>query len=185
MTEALTSVRIHLLWSTHQRRPWLDPEWRPRLFAQASALAERRAAHLVCAGGTRDHVHLYLDHPPSISLADLVQVIKAGTSRWIHASFPHRREFKWQSGYAAFSVTPKEDAAVQAYIREQEVHHRDHAFYAEDVTYDAFREAMERWPAADDDALGALTTGAQERFRERFTDAAMARRYADLFQGLV
>ena len=63
----------------------------------------------------------------------MVHAIKAGTSRWIHASYPHRREFRWQSGYAAFSVTPKEDAAVQAYIREQEVHHREYAFYAEYV----------------------------------------------------
>jgi REP element-mobilizing transposase RayT len=133
MAEALTSVRIHLLWGTHKRRPWLDPEWRPRLFAQISALADRRAARVVCAGGTRDHIHLYLDHPPSISLADLVHLIKAGTSRWIHASYPHRREFKWQSGYAAFSVTPREDGAVQAYIREQEVHHRERAFYSEYV----------------------------------------------------
>jgi putative transposase len=133
MAEALTSVRIHMLWGTHRRRPWLDPEWRPRLFARVSALADRHAARVVCAGGTRDHIHLYLDHPPSISLADLVHLIKAGTSRWIHASYPHRREFKWQSGYAAFSVTPQEDGAVQAYIREQEVHHRDRAFYTEYV----------------------------------------------------
>jgi len=133
MVRAFTSVRIHLVWGTLGRRPWLDPEWRPRLFSQASTLAERRDARLVCAGGTRDHIHLYLEHPPSIALADLVHAIKAGTSRWIHASYPHRREFRWQSGYAAFSVTPRGDSAVQAYIREQEVHHRDHAFYAEYV----------------------------------------------------
>ena len=133
MAEALTSVRIHLLWGTRNRRPWLDPEWRPRLYGHASTLAGRRGARLLCAGGTRDHVHLYVEHPPSISLADLVQAIKAGTSRWIHEGYPHRRDFRWQGGYAAFSVTPRDDSAVQAYIREQEVLHRERAFYAEYV----------------------------------------------------
>ena len=133
MAEALTSVRIHLLWGTHRRRPWLDPEWRPRLFARISALADRHAAR---ARLRRRHPRSY----PSVSRSSavhlpggLVHLIKAGTSRWIHASYPHRREFKWQSGYAAFSVTPKEDGAVQAYIREQEVHHRERAFYTEYV----------------------------------------------------
>lgn len=133
MAEALTSVRIHLLWGTRARRPWLDPEWRPRLFGHAGALAGKRGARLLCAGGTRDHVHLYIEHPPSISLADLVHAIKAGTSRWIHEGYPHRRDFRWQGGYAAFSVTPRDDSAVQAYIREQEVLHRERAFYAEYV----------------------------------------------------
>ena len=133
MADALTSVRIHLLWSTHQRRPGSTPSGVRDSSRRPAPSPSGARPDCVCAGGTRDHVHLYLDHPPSISLADLVQVIKSGTSRWIHSSFPHRREFKWQSGYAAFSVTPKEDAAVQAYIREQEVHHRDHAFYAEFV----------------------------------------------------
>lgn len=133
MAEALTSVRIHLLWSTRGRKPWLDPEWRPRLFGHVTTLTARRGARLLCAGGTRDHIHLYLQHPPSVSLADLVHSIKAGTSRWIHEGYPHRRDFRWQGGYAAFSVTPREDTAVQAYIREQEVLHRERAFYVEYV----------------------------------------------------
>ena len=124
-------VRVHLICSTARRRPWIDPEWRPRLFANASAVAGRRGAQLLCAGGTRDHVHLYLQYPPTMALADLVHAIKASTSRWIHETFSHRKEFRWQAGYAAFSVTPREDTALQAYIRNQETHHRELAFHAE------------------------------------------------------
>jgi putative transposase len=131
MPQALTSVRIHLLWSTRGRKPWLDPEWRPRLFGQASALAGRRGARLLCAGGTRDHIHLYVEHPPSISLTDLVHEIKSGTTRWIHGAYAHRRDFRWQGGFAAFSVTPRDDAGVQAYIREQEALHVARPFHDE------------------------------------------------------
>ena len=131
MSDTYSVVRVHLICSTARRRPWIDPEWRPRLFASASAVAGRRGAQLLCAGGTRDHVHLYLQYPPTLALADLVHALKASTSRWIHETFAHRKEFRWQTGYAAFSVTPREDTALQAYIRNQETHHRELAFQVE------------------------------------------------------
>ena len=41
---------------------------------------------------------------------------------------PHRRVFKWQHGYGAFSVTPYQDAQLRDYIKHQETHHREHRF---------------------------------------------------------
>ncbi len=99
MAGAYTSIRIHLMWSTKHRRPWLDPAWRPRLFAQLGAAAASRGAELLCAGGARDHVHLYLDSPGSIAPAALVGMLKSGSARWIQQTFPHRRDFRWQQGW--------------------------------------------------------------------------------------
>jgi REP element-mobilizing transposase RayT len=126
-------VRVHLLWSTRARRPWLDPEWRGRLFARVSTLLDRERARLLCAGATRDHVHLYCDVPTTCSVADLVRVVKAGSGRWIRQSFPHRTAFEWQSGYAAFSVSPRDDAQLLDYIRHQEHRHRERDFAGEYV----------------------------------------------------
>ena len=127
-------LRVHLVWGTRARRPWLDPEWRGRLFAQTSTLIESERARLLCAGATRDHLHLYLEVPTTRTLADLVQIIKAGTCRWIRHSFPHRTAFEWQRGYAAFSVTPREDEQLMDYIRHQESRHRDRDFAGEYVS---------------------------------------------------
>lgn len=128
MADTYLSLRVHLVWATKNRRPWLDPEWRPRLFACVAAVAERRGGELLCAGGTRDHIHLYLEPPSTIALSELVTSIKTATSKWIHESFSHRRQFKWQHGYGAFSVTPFEDTYIREYIRNQEIHHREHRF---------------------------------------------------------
>jgi REP element-mobilizing transposase RayT len=91
----------------------------------------RRSGELLCAGGTRDHVHLYLEPPSTLALSELVTSIKATTSNWIQESFAHRRDFRWQHGYGAFSVTPFEDGYIRDYIRNQEVHHRDERFAKE------------------------------------------------------
>jgi putative transposase len=125
------SLRVHLVWATKERRPWLDPEWRSRLFACASAIIERRSGKLLCAGGTRDHIHLYLEPPSTLALCVLVNSIKTTTSKWIHDTVPHRRGFKWQHGYGAFSVTPYQDEQLRDYIRHQEVHHKDYRFTRE------------------------------------------------------
>ncbi|HEX5387874.1 MAG TPA: IS200/IS605 family transposase [Gemmatimonadales bacterium] len=131
MPETHVHLRVHLVWSTRHRRPWLDPEWRVRLFAVASGAAERCRARLICAGGVRDHVHLYVELPPTRTLAELVNALKAGTARWIQESFPHRAGFAWQHGYAAFSVAQDEENRLLDYIRHQEVSHRERDFTGE------------------------------------------------------
>jgi putative transposase len=126
--ETYLSLRVHLVWTTKNRRPWLDPQWRSRLFACTSDVVDRRGGKLLCAGGTRDHVHLYIEPPGTLALCELVTIIKTATSKWIHERIPHRGDFRWQHGYAAFSVTPYQDEHLRDYIRHQELHHRDQQF---------------------------------------------------------
>jgi putative transposase len=133
MQGSYISFRVHLVWATRRRRPMLDPEWRTRLWAQIAACVVQRGGRLLCAGGARDHVHLYLELPPTVALVDMINGIKAHSTRWIHEAVPHRRDFRWQAGYAAFSVNPARDAELQDYIRNQETHHRDRDFAAEYV----------------------------------------------------
>ena len=70
-----------------------------------------------------DHVHLYLSLPADLSIAQLVSALKANSSRWIHETFPRLRQFAWQQGYAAFSVSRFSEERLIAYIRNQEAHH--------------------------------------------------------------
>jgi REP element-mobilizing transposase RayT len=94
-------------------------------------LAAAIGARLVSAGAGRDHVHLYLELPATLALAPVVEAVKSGSARWIRRTFGHRNGFDWQAGYAAFSVTPHDDAHLLDDLRHQDVRHRDRDFARE------------------------------------------------------
>ena len=62
--------------------------------------------------------------PPSLPRSDLMEKLKANSSKWVHERWPRRPWFGWQTGYTAFSVSPSKLNAVRTYIANQEQHHR-------------------------------------------------------------
>ena len=85
---------------------------------------KNKKAKLIAAGGVFDHIHLYASMPSTISVADFVNAVKSNSSRWVHESYSRLRNFAWQDGYGAFSVSKSEQEKVVRYIRNQEEHHR-------------------------------------------------------------
>ena len=124
MRHTFVWVRVHLVWSTYRRHPWIEPTWQERLYRCLAGVARRKGAIALCVGGARDHVHVYVSFAAHTSVAYLVDALKANSSRWIHETFPHLRLFSWQKGYAAFSVCKQCEDRVIGYIRSQEAHHR-------------------------------------------------------------
>ena len=68
---------------------------------------------------------------PPQSVAEMMRVVKTNSSRWVHETWPEHSRFAWQAGYAAFSVSRSNAAAVSKYIAEQEKHHRERSFQEE------------------------------------------------------
>jgi putative transposase len=75
-------------------------------------------------GGAADHVHLLLSLPRTVSVAKAVQLLKAGSSKWLHENFPKLKSFAWQEGYGAFSIGVSQRAATVKYIESQAEHHK-------------------------------------------------------------
>src|SRR5208282_2268771 len=67
---------------------------------------------------------LYAFWPTTLAIAKVVQLIKAGSSAWIHQTFPNLRIFPWQQGYGAFSVSISQVQETVHYIEQQLEHHR-------------------------------------------------------------
>ena len=82
-------------------------------------------------GGTADHMHLLLSLPSMMSFAKAVQLIKGGSSKWVHEAFPKHRRFAWQEGYGAFSVSASQVPKTVRYITNQKEHHRKKSFQEE------------------------------------------------------
>ena len=131
MAGKLLCVNLHIIWSTKWRKRLIEPQWRDRLHAYMGAIGHSKNARLIEANSQPDHIHLYASIPSTISIADLVNALKANSTRWIRQTFPNRRWFSWQEGYAAFSVSRSAQDYVIGYIRNQDEHHNQQGFQEE------------------------------------------------------
>ncbi len=125
------SSYLHCVFSTKERRQFITPALRERLWPFLGGIARRNKIKAIEIGGVADHVHLLLSLPPTLSIAKVLQLIKGGSSKWVHETFPEHRLFAWQEKYGAFSVSASRlDKTVQ-YIKDQEAHHRKMTFQEE------------------------------------------------------
>ncbi len=86
-------------------------------------------------GGMEDHIHILLSVPSTISISKAMQLIKGGSSKWLHETFTEQREFAWQEEYGAFSVSVSQLDRTVNYIKGQEAHHRKMTFQEEFLTW--------------------------------------------------
>lgn len=131
MPQSLSKIIIHVIFSTRDREPWLDRDVRPRMHGYLATICRELNAEAFLVGGVLDHVHLVTTLPRTLSLAELVEVVKKTSSRWIKALDPKYRGFYWQRGYGAFSVSPSQLEDVLKYVETQEEHHRTRSFQDE------------------------------------------------------
>ena len=82
-------------------------------------------------GGVADHVHMLLSLPSSMAIAKALQLIKGGSSKWVHDTFPEHRLFGWQMKYGSFSVSVSQLDNIMEYIRNQAEHHKKMSFKEE------------------------------------------------------
>ena len=68
--------------------------------------------------------HLLVSIPATISIAKAVQLLKGGSSKWLHETFPECRLLRWQEKYGAFTVSVSQLDKLSKYIGNQEQHHR-------------------------------------------------------------
>jgi REP element-mobilizing transposase RayT len=82
-------------------------------------------------GGVEDHVHALVTAPPTIAPFQIAQFLKGESSKWIHEEFSALRDFGWQDGYGAFTVSKSNLPDVISYILNQREHHRQKTFQEE------------------------------------------------------
>jgi putative transposase len=100
-----------------------------------TGIAQQNGMIPKCIGGVSDHVHLLVTLPTRLAVAKAVQLIKAGSSAWIHQTFPNLRNFAWQQGYGAFSVGISQVQETVHYIEQQLEHHRTRTFQEEYLAF--------------------------------------------------
>ncbi len=131
MAGTFTNIVYHIVFSTKNRQPILAPEISPRIYSYLGGAIRDEKEVLYEVGGMEDHIHVLIGWRPDETISNLVGSIKRNATIWIHDTFPDLRDFCWQEGYGAFTVSYSQVGKVKAYIQNQEEHHRTKDFKAE------------------------------------------------------
>src|SRR5438034_7240035 len=121
-----TSCRIwiHLIWGTLDRERLLNKTAAARISRYLTEHAEEKGICMKINHVNADHDHALIDPPTSLSIEELMQLLKGSSSHWINANNIITGKFAWGRGYGAFSVSESDVAKVARYIANQEEHHR-------------------------------------------------------------
>lgn len=131
MSQSLSRILLHLVFSTKNREPWLDSDLRPRAFAYLAEIGRDMGCTVHRVGGVADHIHMAMELPRTMTVADFVKKVKAASSVWIKDHGRHHEGFSWQAGYGVFSLGASQLQSLTDYIDQQEEHHRMKGFQEE------------------------------------------------------
>ena len=135
MSQSLSQIWVHLIFSTKHRKPFLkDPDIRKQMHNYLATLCNQQRSQPLIVGGVEDHVHLLINLHKNQSLSVTVEKIKKYSSKWIKSladADNNLDQFYWQNGYGAFGVSRSNIEKVKFYIENQEEHHRKLSFQDE------------------------------------------------------
>jgi REP element-mobilizing transposase RayT len=135
MPQSLSQVWLHIVFSTKERRPYLqDPSFRDEMFRMLSHHVQQSGCYPKLSGGWVDPVHVLCGLSRTTKISDLLESIKTETSKWAKTKPNCSSLFSWQTGYGVFSVSQSKLESVIHYIENQEAHHKRLSFQ------DEFRE---------------------------------------------
>ncbi len=82
----------------------IQSTWRERLHEYLGGTVKGLDAFSQGIGGVEDHIHLLVGFKATHRLSDFMQELKKSSSTWVHKEIG-LKEFAWQEGYIAFSVS--------------------------------------------------------------------------------
>ena len=128
MANTYTQINIHAVFAIQGKENILKKEIRNRIFEYISGIIKGMGLFPLAVNGFTDHVHVFFELNPNISISKVLQVIKSNSSKWINENHLVPERFEWQRGYGAFSYSRSQRDTVIKYIIEQENHHKKRSF---------------------------------------------------------
>ncbi len=125
--------QYHIVWGTRYRRKILKPyvltELKKILYA---TVKKYPTLWIESLNADEDHVHLQLEVPPNIAVADAVSKLKSSSSRYLRSKFKFIREIYlekdgiWSVGYFSSTIGLNE-TSIRKYIEMQDKQDRPRA----------------------------------------------------------
>jgi putative transposase len=131
MGNTYTQIHIQVIFAVQNRLCLIQQQWKKELYQYISGIIQNNGHKLLQINGMPDHVHILFGLRPSLSLSNLMKMVKQDSSGWINQKHFIIDRFSWQSGYGAFSYSKSQLPTVIRYIQNQKQHHKKKTFIEE------------------------------------------------------
>ncbi|MFO7659254.1 MAG: IS200/IS605 family transposase [Bacteroidales bacterium] len=124
MANTYTQINIHAVFAVKGHQNQITKNFRSELFKYISGIVKNQGLFPLAVNGWLDHVHVFFELKPDVSISKVIELIKANSSKWINENKFIKGKFEWQRGYGAFSYSRSQRSEVINYIANQEAHHK-------------------------------------------------------------
>ena len=125
-SHTVSSLTCHIVWATKYRYHVLQGDLKQRCRDLLIQICDSENVHILKGVVSKDHIHMHIEYPPSLSISVLVKKLKGRSSRLLQQEFPELgkkywgRHF-WAVGFGVWSTGNITDEMVQEYLE----HHKD------------------------------------------------------------
>ena len=118
-------LQYHLVWTTKYRYKLLNGKIAERTRELIRQSCKSMDITIIKGAISKDHVHILISCPPSISISKIVQQIKGKSSRVLLQEYKDLKrrywgQHLWASGYFCRSVGVITDKIIKEYIENQQ-----------------------------------------------------------------
>jgi putative transposase len=124
-SHSVYDLKYHIVWITKYRKPVLSKEIGTRVRDLVRMICASLDVEIVKGNVSRDHIHLLVSVPPTLSVSRLVQRMKGLTSRRLlqenrGLNKVYWGRHLWGRGYFVASVGNVSEQMIAAYIENQQ-----------------------------------------------------------------
>ena len=123
MGQSLVYYYTHIIFSTKHREKLILPRIADELYSYLGGTCNRLKCQTIKVGGHLDHVHILCMLSKQVTISNLLAEIKSNSSKWMKTKGDDFKDFYWQDGYAAFSVSHGHVDQLIKYIENQHEQH--------------------------------------------------------------
>lgn len=131
MANCYTQINVHVVFAVKGRERILNECLMEQSCKYMHGILINLKQFPLAIGGYRNHVHLFFEQHPTVALSDIIEKVKANSSKWINDHKMVAGHFEWQKGYGGFNYSRSQRNRVIRYIIKQKEHHRELTFREE------------------------------------------------------
>jgi REP element-mobilizing transposase RayT len=128
MANTYHQIYIQTIFAVKYGEAVIEKKWSAELFGVVGNLISEANCKTIIVNGVEDHIHCFIGLRPVVSVSELMQTVKAKSSKYINDLSLTTKRFEWQEGYGVFSYSQSQVDKVYKYIQNQEEHHQKQTF---------------------------------------------------------